>query len=154
MANDASTKAINISTIHTETVIDIPFYDVDSMNVVWHGHYVKYIEVARCELLESLGYNYDAMHESGYAWPVVDMRIKYVKPVRFKQKIVIESKLVEWENRIKINYTIRDKDNGERLTKAYSIQMAVNVVTGDALFESPGILRALLEKSLDKAGLS
>ncbi len=146
MLNDESVQLINSCVIQTETVIDVPFHDVDSMNVVWHGRYAKYLEVARCELLESFGYNYDAMRESGYAWPVVDMRIRYVKPVLFKQKIIITSTLAEWENRIKINYNIRDEDSGQRLTKAYSVQMAVDVAKGDTLFESPDIVRNLLEK--------
>lgn len=31
------------------TLIDVPFFDVDSMNIAWHGHYVKYLEIARCD---------------------------------------------------------------------------------------------------------
>ncbi|WP_258031844.1 acyl-CoA thioesterase [Campylobacter concisus] len=36
----------------------VAFFDVDSMEVMWHGNYVKYLEMARCELLDKLGYNY------------------------------------------------------------------------------------------------
>lgn len=53
--------------LHTDTEILVPFFDVDTMNVVWHGHYVKYLEVARCALLDRIGHNYDAMVASGYA---------------------------------------------------------------------------------------
>ena len=45
--------------IFAETFIDVPFYDLDPMNVVWHGNYVKYLEVARCDLLSKIGYTYD-----------------------------------------------------------------------------------------------
>ena len=38
--------------LHTDTEILVPFFDVDTMNVVWHGHYIKYLEVARCALLD------------------------------------------------------------------------------------------------------
>ena len=34
--------------LHLDTDVTVPFFDVDSMNVVWHGHYVKYLEIARC----------------------------------------------------------------------------------------------------------
>ena len=37
-----------------ETTIKIPFYDNDPMGVVWHGNYVKYIEIARCDALEKI----------------------------------------------------------------------------------------------------
>ena len=41
----------------------VPFFDVDSMRIVWHGHYCKYLELARCKLLDKIGYNYKAMAE-------------------------------------------------------------------------------------------
>ncbi|MGH8486657.1 MAG: acyl-CoA thioesterase, partial [Pseudomonas sp.] len=44
--------------LHVDTEILVPFFDVDSMLVVWHGHYVKYLEVARCALLDRLEHNY------------------------------------------------------------------------------------------------
>ena len=37
--------------------IEIPFHDVDMMEVAWHGHYVKYFEIARCALLDQFDYN-------------------------------------------------------------------------------------------------
>jgi acyl-CoA thioester hydrolase len=39
--------------LHSDTRILVPFFDIDTMNVVWHGHYVKYLEVARCALLDN-----------------------------------------------------------------------------------------------------
>lgn len=126
----------------------IPFHDVDSMNVAWHGHYAKYLEVARCELLDTFGYNYQAMRDSGYAWPVVDMRIKYIAPLVFGQTIVVECNLVEWEHRLKVDYVIRDKATGRKLTKAYTVQVAVEMSRQELQFESPAILREKLEACL------
>jgi acyl-CoA thioester hydrolase len=122
----------------------IPFHDVDPMNVVWHGRYVKYLELVRCQLLASFGYNYDDMFASGYAWPVVDMRIKYVKPAKFGQAIRITATLVEWEFRLKINYLIEDADSGIKLTKGYTVQVAVGLDSGEMCGESPAILREKL----------
>lgn len=133
----------------TVTHILIPFHDVDSMHVVWHGHYIKYMEVARCEFLESFGYGYHAMRESGYSWPVVDLRIKYVKPLKFGQRIQVECILAEWEYRLKIKYIISDAATGERLTKAHSIQVAVDLDKDEMCFESPSILR---QRLIDKCG--
>ena len=120
--------------------LEIPFHDVDMMEVVWHGHYAKYFEIARCVLLEKIDYNYPQMRDSGYAWPVIDLRIRYVKPAVFGQVITVQATLVEWENRLKINYLIADKLTGSRLTKGYSIQVAVDSHTKTMCFESPRIL--------------
>ncbi|NOU22368.1 MAG: acyl-CoA thioesterase [Methyloglobulus sp.] len=127
--------------IHQASVnLEIPFHDVDMMAVVWHGHYAKYFEIARCALLEKIGYNYPQMRDSGFAWPVIDLRIRYVKPALFGQKITVNATIVEWENRLKIDYLIIDKDTGLRLVKGYSIQVAVNMQTKAMCFESPKIL--------------
>ena len=56
------------------------FHDCDPMNVVWHGNYFKYLEISRCALLSRYDYDYPQMLESGYLWPVVDARVKYVRP--------------------------------------------------------------------------
>jgi acyl-CoA thioester hydrolase len=51
---------------YTEIAIKIPFHDVNMMEVVWHGHYVKYFEIARYALLEKINYNFPQMRDSGY----------------------------------------------------------------------------------------
>lgn len=124
----------------TEVEIEVPFHDVDSMGVAWHGHYAKYLEIARCKLLDSIGYNYPEMESSGYIWPVIDMRIRYAQPLKFQQKILIQASVDEWENRLKISYLIRDKASGRRLTKAYTVQVAVEIATEEMLYVSPDIL--------------
>ena len=91
-----------------EVTIDVPFHDLDPMQIVWHGRYAQYFEVARCKLLEQIGYTYQDMKNSGYAWPIIDMRIPYVKSARFDQKLIVRATLKEYEHRLKIRYEIRD----------------------------------------------
>lgn len=122
-----------------ETTLTIPFHDVDSMGIVWHGHYVKYLEIARCNLLDSFAFGYKAMQASGYSWPVIDVRLRYVQPVRFEQTITIKATLAEWQNRLKIDYVIRDAHSSQRLTKGYTVQVAVSPA-GELCLESPPIL--------------
>ena len=123
-----------------EVVIEIPFHDIDVMGVAWHGHYVKYLEIARCALLDQIDYNYPQMQASGYAWPVVEVRIRYPQPLYFQQKVRVKARLVEWENRLKVTYLIEDLETGQRLTKAYTIQVAIDMETGEMLYASPDVL--------------
>ena len=122
---------------HVDTEVLVPFFDVDTMNVVWHGHYVKYLEVARCALLDQLGHNYTQMVESGYAWPVIDLQLRYVRGAVFGQRLTVRANLVEWENRLKINYLISDAMTGERLTRACTVQVAVDMQTREMQLVSP-----------------
>ena len=39
-----------------EISLEIPFHDLDPAGYVWHGHYAKYLELARCELLKQWEY--------------------------------------------------------------------------------------------------
>ena len=126
--------------VETEVVIEVPFHDVDVMRVAWHGHYVKYLELARCALLDKIDYNYPQMEESGYAWPVIDVRIRYAHPLYFQQKVRVKATLVEWENRLKVKYLIEDLDTGKRLTKGYTVQVAVDIPSGEMLYASPDVL--------------
>jgi acyl-CoA thioester hydrolase len=120
--------------------ITVPFHDVDSAGMVWHGHYAKYFELARCQLLDSFGYGYGAMKDSGFMWPVIDMRIRYVQAVIFAQRILVRATLREWENRLLIDYLITDEASGRRLTKGSTSQVAVDMKSGEMLFVSPPVL--------------
>ena len=126
--------------ISVEATAKIQFYDVDAMQVVWHGNYARFLELARCALLEKIGYSYPEMARSGYFWPVVDMRIKYVRPVRMAQKIRLTATLLEYENRLRIDYRIVDAASGDLLSKAQTTQLAVAVGTGQLEFNSPNEL--------------
>ena len=92
--------------IETEVEIEVPFHDIDVMGVAWHGHYVKYLEIARGALLDKIDYNYPQMKASGFAWPVIEVRIRYPRPLYFQQKVRVKASLDEWENRLKVSYLI------------------------------------------------
>lgn len=116
------------------------FHDLDPMDVVWHGNYLRYFEQARSALLQRIDYDYPQMRDSGYAWPIVDLRVKYVRPLRYGQTVVVRATFVEWENRLKIAYEVRDAATGERLTRGHSIQVAVDLRTQEMQYASPPVL--------------
>jgi acyl-CoA thioester hydrolase len=120
--------------------ITVPFHDIDSLGVVWHGHYAKYFELARCELLESFDYGYAAMRESGFSWPVIDLHVRYVRSIGYGQRIRVSATLREWEHRLLIDYLITDDATGERLTRGRSSQVAVHMASGEMCLESPPVL--------------
>ena len=134
--------------LHAEVEIEVPFFDVDSMDVVWHGHYVKYFEVARCALLDRIGHGYRQMREAGFAWPVIDLQLRYVRGAVFGQKIIVRADLIEWENRLLINYLIRDAQSGERMTRGSSTQVAVDVASREMQFSSPAVFVNAVARTL------
>ena len=129
--------------LKAEIQLKIPFQDVDVMGIVWHGNYLRYFEEARAELLDKVDYGYFQMKESGYAWPIVDARVKYIKPLHLQQIVRVKARLVEYECQLKIEYEIFDVETGERTTKGYTKQVAVDMESNEMCFVSP---KVLLEK--------
>jgi acyl-CoA thioester hydrolase len=123
-----------------ESETQVQFCDLDPMEIVWHGHYVKYLEIARGALLDTIDYNYPQMKASGYVWPVIDLHLRYIAPAVFTQRLKLRAEIVEWENRMRIAYLISDAATGRRLTRATTTQVAVEVATGEMCFVSPPVL--------------
>ncbi|MBT1120712.1 acyl-CoA thioesterase [Stutzerimonas nitrititolerans] len=134
--------------LQAEVEVLVPFFDVDSMDVVWHGHYIKYFEVARCALLDRIGHNYQQMRDAGYAWPVIDVQLRYMRGARFNQHIIVRADLIEWENRLKINYLINDAVTGERMTRGTSVQVAVEIASREMQLASPKVFVEAVERAL------
>ncbi|MDR2213099.1 MAG: acyl-CoA thioesterase [Pseudomonadales bacterium] len=132
----------------TEIQVQVPFHEIDVMEVVWHGHYVKYLQVARDALLARIGYGYDAMRADGFAWPVVDMQLRYVRPAVLGQLLTVRAELIEWESRVLINYLVSDAQSGTRLTRATTTQVALNVAAREMLFITPEPLVRAIEGAL------
>ncbi len=117
--------------------IEVPFFDVDAMQIVWHGHYVKYLEMARCAFLSAIQYDYREMGVQGFSWPIVQLHVKYVKPAVFGQKIQVDLAVVEIESCLRIDYTLVDVASGAKLTQASTTQVAVSLATGEMQFQTP-----------------
>lgn len=136
--------------ISEEIYFNVEFYDVDSMRIVWHGNYVKFMEKIRCALLNKIGYNYNDMENSGYAFPLVDIHFKYIRSLRFMDRVRAVARLVEWENCIKIKYEFYNARTGELTTKAESTQMAIEISSGQTKFVCPEIFTKKVEAMLNE----
>jgi len=123
--------------------IEVAFYEVDPMQIMWHGNYINFMERARCALLDKIGYTYNDMERDGYGWPVVDVHVKYMRPLQFRQKVRVTTRITEYEFGLRLSYTFVDIATGKVTTKAETTQMAVNMKTRETSIVSP---RELVEK--------
>jgi acyl-CoA thioester hydrolase len=120
-----------------EIELEPAFYEIDPMDVVWHGHYVKFLEKARSALLAELKIGYREMRDCGYVFPIVELFIRYAQPLRLGQRVRVSARIVEWESRLRVNYEIRDGASGRRLTKAHTVQVAVDARSGELCYICP-----------------
>ena len=136
------------NSLETYFDMEVAFFDVDSYRIVWHGNYPKYFEIARCQLLEKIGYPYQKMEESNYFFPVIDLQCRYVKPIIFKQKIRVKATLKSWQHKLDIDYLITDLSSGDKLTKGSTSQVAVLMPDQITQFQSPAELVDAVEALL------
>jgi len=124
----------------------VAFHDIDVIGVMWHGHYLKYLENARWALMDQIGFGYDVMSASGFAWPIVEMHVKYVQAARLGDQLRVRASLIEWENRLIVNYLVLRAD--ERLARARSVQVAVNASNVALQFTTPQPLLDCVQRAL------
>ncbi len=138
---DANNKLVAVKKMR------IPFFDIDMAGIVWHGHYLKYFELARCVLLDGIGYNYQQMIETGVLWPVIDTSVRYLNPLILDQEVVVSARLMEWQLRLFIEYTVTDV-NGVVYTRGTTVQAPIDAKTKKLQIGSPQLLIDRVENCL------
>lgn len=73
-----------------ETKIRVRYAETDQMGYVYYGNYATYYEVARVEMLRSLGTSYKDMEDRGIMMPVTELSTKYIRPVYYDEEIRIK----------------------------------------------------------------
>jgi acyl-CoA thioester hydrolase len=67
----------------------IAFCDVDAMGMVWHGHYLRYVELAREALCAARGLSYGAMAAAGILAPLIRLQVDYLQPARLGERVQV-----------------------------------------------------------------
>lgn len=127
--------------VENNITVEVPFYDLDPMNVVWHGNFLKYTEIARGKLMEKIKYSYNEMREDGVVYPIAKMDMKFIKSATLAQKLTVKAILEEIEPAIKIKYIIKDFNTNETIFKASTTQICVDTVTRKSIYEAPEKLK-------------
>ncbi len=76
------------------TRIRVRFSEVDSMNVVWHGEYVRYFEDGRQAFGREYGIDYSDFIRHGYVAPIVDLKVQYKRSLTFSEEAIIETRYI------------------------------------------------------------
>ncbi len=137
-------------TLFADVELEVRFHDVDMVGVVWHGHYLRYFENARWALMNRLDYGLDRMLESGYGWPIVELQTRYLNTARFGDQLRVRASLVEWESRLALNYLVSRPRDGARIARARTVQVAVDMRSGELQFASPPGFVSAVREALSK----
>lgn len=95
-----------------ETKIRVRYADTDQMGYVYNGNYATYYEVGRTEALRSLGMTYKSMEEEGVMLPVLEMKSKFFRPVKYDELITLKVTITDKPGvRILFKYDIYNENN-------------------------------------------
>ncbi|MHB8056597.1 MAG: acyl-CoA thioesterase [Desulfuromonadaceae bacterium] len=76
-----------------ETTITVRFNEIDAYRVVWHGHYVAWMEIGRNALAGQFDLDALQLTAAGYMGPVVALELKFLRPARFNDEVTIQTTL-------------------------------------------------------------
>lgn len=99
----------------------VKYYETDQMRIVHHSNYIRWMEEARMDMMEQMGFSYKQMEEMEIISPVLSVQCEYKSMVHFSDTVVIEAR-VEYYNgiKLKVGYRMTDKETGELRTVASS----------------------------------
>lgn len=118
--------------------VEIRFSEVDSMGVVWHGHYAMYFEDAREEFGKKYDLGYLMMYDKGFFEPLVELTFKYKRPLVYgmKPEIYIVYRPCD-AAKIIFDYEIRDPKTKEIFATGHSIQVFMDKNTYQLVLTNP-----------------
>jgi len=87
-----------------ETQLRVRYAETDQMGYVYYGHYAAYYEVGRVEALRKLGFSYRQLEEMGIMMPVLESKIRYLKPARYDELLTIKV-IIPVMPAVKMNFT-------------------------------------------------
>jgi acyl-CoA thioester hydrolase len=131
--------------VSTSVTLKVPYYDVDLMQIVWHGNYLKYFEVARQALFKKYGVDMRCYTEdTRYVFPVVRSMIKHIWPLRFDDEFICTAVLKEARVKIVLDFEIKLISNGKVCAKGWTEQVAVLLPEMEMVFQIPGEIQKAL----------
>ena len=128
-----------------ELKLKVPFHDLDPMQVVWHGHYMKYFDMARFGLFEAAGIDlYRYLTEERYVFPITRTAVKHIAPLRANDEFVCRAAVTEAAYKIVMQFEIRRWVTGDICARGRSEQVAVKLPDMALEFEIPAAIRRAL----------
>lgn len=110
------------------TEVKVRFGEVDSMGIVWHGNYVKYIEEGRESFGKKYGISYLDIYSNNVMAPVVNMNVDFKKQVKYGDMLVVETEFIETPAaKIKFDFRIFRKSDNELVATAQSTQVFIDL---------------------------
>lgn len=109
------------------TTLRVRYAETDKMGVVYYANFLVWFEVARADLLRSLGWTYREMEAAGVSLPVIEAHCTYARPARYDDEIEIRTEGAMLSPvRMRFNYTVRRRADQVIAAQGHTVHAAVD----------------------------
>jgi acyl-CoA thioester hydrolase len=124
----------------TRVELEVPFSDVDSLRVVWHGRYYEYFERARTALLRSIRLDVSDLMALRYRFLVVESHCRHIHSLEYAERFEVSAWLRDVSNRLCVDYEITSLDHDRRSAKGHTVLVSTDL-DGKLLLRTPQVIR-------------
>jgi acyl-CoA thioester hydrolase len=124
--------------------LEVPFHDIDGLGIVWHGHYYKYLELARTRLLRSVGLDAGDIIGPRFRFVIVESHCRYTSALRYGDQVRVAAWFGDIRHRLRIVYDVTNLATGRRAARAHTV-LATTDPDGRLLLETPHGIVARIE---------
>lgn len=112
------------------TNIRVRYAETDRMGYVYYGNYATYYEVGRVDAMKGLGMSYRELEDSGIMMPVLEYKIKYIKPAFYDDQLKLVTSIDQMPSaRITFKYEMFNQED-EKINFGETTLVFVNTETG------------------------
>lgn len=133
---------MKIPTDSVSVEMEAQFFDVDPMQIVWHGNYYKYVEIARNELMRNKGIDPWEIAQSGYLFVVIESKCRHTFPLRYRDRFRVTAWIKDLDYRLNIGFEITNLTQNRRAARGHTV-LATLDAEGNLLLGTPD---AILER--------
>jgi len=127
--------------------LEVPFYDVDALRVAWHGHYYKYFELARTELLRSIGLDAGELVGPSYSFLISESHCRHIQSLEYAERFEVAAWLQDYKNRLHIGYEVTSLDRKRRCAKGHTVLVTTDI-DGNLLLRTPKRILDRIESAI------
>jgi acyl-CoA thioester hydrolase len=109
------------------SVVRVRYAETDKMGVVYYANYFVWFEVARADLLRSLGWTYREMEVAGVALPVIEATCRYHRPSRYDDEMEVrtEGRILS-PVRMEFTYDVVRREDQQRSASGRTLHAALD----------------------------
>ena len=124
---------------------EVPFHDVDVLKVVWHGHYLKYFELARTRLLRSIGLDAGDVIGARYQLMVSESRCRHIRPLRYGDRFEVVAWLGESSHHLAVKFQIDEIASGKKCATGQTTLVTLDL-EGRLVHRTPDLILKLIHE--------